>query len=130
MSHFNLNITEIPVYNDGSFLLYKLKQANEVFPYEQIEKLYDEPFFYEELSLTDNILFENDKMQRKIVKKIRIPQDKEITSINVLKINNLFYQVFNIYHFKNKDGYLQSDITLQEYINPNIVEEKLWLKKN
>ena len=125
MSHFNLNITEIPVYNDGAFLLYKLKQADEVFPYEQIEKLYDEPFFYEELSLTDNILFENDKMQRKIVKKIRIPQDKEITLINVLKINNLFYQVFNIYHFKNKDGYLQSDITLQEYINPNIVEEKL-----
>ena len=124
MSHFNLNITEIPVYNDGSFLLYKLKQADEVFPYEQIEKLYDEPFFYEELSLTDNILFENDKMKRKIVKKIRISQDKEITSINVLKINNLFYQVFNIYHFKNKDGYLQSDITLQEYINPNIVEEK------
>ena len=41
MSHFNLNITEIPVYNDGSFLLYKLKQADEVFPYEQIEKLYD-----------------------------------------------------------------------------------------
>lgn len=124
MSHFNLNITEIPVYNDGSFLLYKLKQADESFPYEQIEKLYDEPFFYEELSLTDNILFENDKMKRKIVKKIRIPQDKEITSINVLKINNLFYQVFNIYHFKNKDGYLQSDITLQEYINPNIMEEK------
>ena len=124
MSHFNLNITEIPVYNDGSFLLYKLKQADEVFPYEQIEKLYDEPFFYEELSLTDNILFENDKMKRKIVKKIRILQDKEITSINVLKINNLFYLVFNIYHFKNKDGYLQSDITLQEYINPNIVEEK------
>ena len=119
MSHFNLNITEIPVYNDGSFLLYKLKQADEVFPYEQIEKLYDGPFFYEELSLTDNILFENDKMKRKIVKKIRIPQDKEITSINVLKINNLFYQVFNIYHFKNKDGYLQSDITLQEYTNPN-----------
>lgn len=125
MSHFNLNITEIPVYNDGSFLLYKLKQADEVFPYERIEKIYDEPFYYEELSLTDNILFENDKMKRKIVKKIRIPQDKEITSINVLKINNLFYQVFNIYHFKNKDGYLQSDITLQEYINPNIMEEKL-----
>lgn len=125
MSHYKLNITEIPVYNDGFFLLYKIKQSNEVFPFEKIEKMYDEPFYYEELSLTDNILFENDKMKRKIVKKIRIPQDRDITSINILKINETFYQVFNIYHFKNKDGYLQSDIALQEYINPNILEEKL-----
>lgn len=125
MLHFNLNITEIPVYNDGSFLLYEIKQANETFPYEQIKKIYDEPFYYEELSLTDNIIFENDKMKRKITKKIRIPQDREITSINVVEINNNFYQVFNIYHFKNKDGYLQSDITLQEYNNPIVLEKKI-----
>lgn len=125
MSHFRLNITEIPIYNDGSFLLYEIDYKDNQFPREKIRKLYDEEFYYNELSLTDNILFENDERDRKIIHKIRIPQDKEITSKNVLKIDDDFYQVFNIFHFKNKDGYLESDITLQEYPSPIIVEEKV-----
>ncbi len=44
MSHFKLNITTIPNYNDGSFYLYKIKQDNSVFPYERIELLDSNPF--------------------------------------------------------------------------------------
>lgn len=121
MLNYKLNITEIPVYNDGSFLLYLIKQEDKTYPAEKIKLLYGEPFFYQELSLSDDIIFENDKRERKIKLKIRIPQDKDITSSNVLKINEEYHQVFNIYHFKNKDGYLQSDITLQEYPNPKFI---------
>lgn len=119
--NFKLNITEIPVYNDGSFLLYLIKQVPKTFPSEILVLLNDEPFFYQELSLNDDIVFANDKRERKIKLKIRIPQDKDITSINVLKINEEYYQVFNAYHFTNKEGYLQSDITLQEYPNPCVI---------
>lgn len=123
MSHFKLNITTIPNYNDGSFLLYKIRQVDESFPIEKIQLLYDKPFYYQELSLSDDIIFENDKRERKIKQKIRIAQDKSITSQNVLKIGNEYYQVFNSYHFRNSDGYLQSDITLQDYPSPEIWEE-------
>lgn len=123
MSNFKLSITSIPVYNDGSFKLFKIEQDDEAFPFERIKQLYPDDFFYEELSLTDDIAFENDKRDRKIKYKIRIAQDKSITSENVLKIDDEYYQVFNIYHFKNKDGYLQSDITLQEYPSPKIMED-------
>lgn len=124
MSHFKLNITTIPNYNDGSFLLYKIRQVDKSFPIEKIQLLYDKPFYYQELSLSDDIIFENDKRERKIRQKIRIAQDKSITSQNVLKIGNEYYQVFNIYHFRNSDGYLQSDITLQDYPSPEIWEEE------
>ncbi len=124
MSHFSLNITSIPVYNDGSFFLFEISHTDDSFPVEKIKQLYDKPFFYQELSLTDNVVFENDKRDKKIVLKIRIPQDRDITSKNVLKINDEYYQVFNVYHFKNKDGYLQSDITLQEYPNPEVLGDE------
>lgn len=112
----------MPVYNDGSFLLYQIEPIKETFPVEKIRLLYDDPFFYKELSLTDDIIFENDKREKKIKLKIRIPQDRDITSTNVLKINDEYFQVFNIYHFRNKDGYLESDITLQEYPSPQILQ--------
>lgn len=124
MSNFKLNITSIPVYNDGTFKLFKIVQDDKAFPFERIKQLYSDDFFFEELSLTDDIAFENDKRDRKIKYKIRIAQDKDITSENVLKIDNEYYQVFNIYHFKNKDGCLQSDITLQEYPSPKVMEVK------
>lgn len=124
MSHFNLNITSIPVYDDGSFFLFKILHTEDSFPIERIKQLYDAPFFYQELSLSDSIIFENDKRDKKIVLKIRISQDRDITSKNVLKIEDKYYQVFNIYHFKNKDGYLQSDITLQEYPNPLLLGDE------
>lgn len=124
MQHYKLNITNLPNYNDGSFLLFKITSANKTFPSEELEKIIDDEYFFEELSLSDSIMFENEKRTRKIKKKIRIAQSKNITSQNVLFIDDKYYKVFNIYHFKNKDGIFQSDITLEEYNNPVLKEIK------
>lgn len=105
MLNYKSNITEIPTYNDGSFLLYLIKHTDDTFPREKIKLVDSNDYFYEDLSLSDNIIFENETRDRKIVKKIRIEQEKSITPKNVLKIDDEFYQVFNIYHFKNKDGF-------------------------
>lgn len=117
-------VTSIPIYNDGSFFLFEIKHSKDKYPQEKLKEVYDEEIFYEELSLTDSIIFENEKRDRKIVSKIRIMQDRTINSNHVLKIGSNFYHVFNIYHFKNSDGFPQSDITLEEYPNPVMMEEK------
>lgn len=130
MLHYRLNITNLPNYNDGSFLLFKIIPSNETFPCEKIERVQEDEFFFEELSLSDSILFENEKRTKKIKRKIRISQDRDISSRNVLFIDDEYYKVFNIYHFKNKDGIPQSDITLEEYNNPVLVEAKRWQKRN
>ena len=122
MSHFKLNITEIPTYLDGKFELYKIIPQSDGYPYEKIKKENDNDYFYNELSLSDTIKFENEKRNKKIVFKIRIFQNKNINSQNVLKINGAYYKVFNIYHFKNSNGYYESDITLEEYNNPEVIE--------
>lgn len=122
MSNFKLDITEIPTYNDGIFFLFYIKHTDTPFPKEKIKSVNSSKYFYEELSLSDNIIFQNESRTKKIVKKIRIEQDKTISSKNVLKIDGEYYQVFNIYHFKNKEGFLQSDITLQEYPHPDLEE--------
>ena len=118
ISGFKGTVTSIPTYNDGSFLLFEIKHNENTFPQEFLKQKYDEEIFYDELSLSDNIIFENEKRDIKIVSKIRIMQDKNINSNSVLKIDGNFYHVFNIYHFKNSDGFPQSDITLEEYPNP------------
>ncbi len=125
IQHYKLNITNLPNYNDGSFLLFKIISSNTTFPYEKLEKVQDDDFFFEELSLSDSIMFENEKRTKKIKRKIRIPQDRDITSRNVLFIDDEYYKVFNIYHFKNKDGISQSDITLEEYNNPILEESRI-----
>ncbi len=122
MSHFNLGITEIPTYLDGKFKLYEIIQSEKGYPYEKLKKINDNDYFYNQLSLSDSIVFENKKRDKKIVLKIRIAQDRSINSQNVLEIQGNFYKVFNIYHFKNSDGYFESDITLEEYNNPEVIK--------
>lgn len=122
MLHYNLNITQIPTYLDGSFKLYEIVQEIYGYPKESIKRIDDADFYFKQLSLTDKIIFENEKRDRKIQMKIRIPQNKNITSQNVLYIDKNFYKVFNTYHFTNTDGYPESDITLETYENPEVIE--------
>jgi hypothetical protein len=78
--------------------------------------------WFQELSITDRLRFEAEERKKDLTMKIRIPQTKEITSLHVLKIGNEYHKVFNAYHFKNKDGFLQTDITLENYPNPKLEE--------
>lgn len=117
MLNYKSNITEIPTYLDGYFLLFKICQTNSTNPKEYLHPTKIKIWF-EELSITDKLKLELDTRNKKSSQKIRISQTKEIDSLCVLKIGNNYYKVYNVYHFKNKDGFLQSDILLEEYYNP------------
>ncbi len=128
MLTYKQNITSLPVYNDGHFRLFEIKQTNNTYP---IEYLHDtgKDIWFEELSISDRLRFDAEEREKKITYKLRIPQIKEINSLCVAKIGDRHHKVFNAYHFTNKDGYKQTDLTLEEY--PRVkLEEEVCQKKN
>lgn len=120
--NFKGNITEIPTYNDGLFQTFKISQTEDKFPIEVLSDVKKEIYF-EELSVTDSLKFDADSRDIKLTKKIRIPQTKEISSLHVLKIGEEYHKVYNAYHFTNKNGFKQTDITLIKYDNPRLEEK-------
>lgn len=114
MLTYKQNITNLPTFNDGKFKLFEIKQTNTTYP---VEYLHDtgKVVWFEELSISDRLKFEAEDRKKKITLKIRIPQTKEITSLHVVKIGDNYHKVFNAYHFTNKDGFKQTDLTLEEY---------------
>ena len=123
---FKPDITNLPTYNDGYFKLYQIKQREKectAYPIEYLVEFEDSKntginyneIWFEELSLTDRLKFDAEERKKKITYKIRIPQLKEIDSLCVVEIDGKYHKVFNAYHFTNKDGFKQSDITLEEY---------------
>ena len=115
--------TQLPVYNDGNFLIYEINQTKDVYPKEFLKLVKKENMWFKELSISNNLKFEAEQRNIKITMKIRIPQTKEIDSLTVLKIGNNYHKVYNAYHFTNSEGFKETDLTLVEYINA-IVEEK------
>ncbi len=122
MTNFKENISLLPTYEDGKFEIYEIKQTNEIYSQEYLKKVSNRSMWYKELSISDKLKFELEQRDKIITFKIRIPQTKEITSMNVLKIGNNFLKVFNAYHFTNSDGFKETDITLEEY--PNVILEE------
>lgn len=121
MLNYKQTITNIPNYNDGFFQLYKINQSDNQFPEEYLTNL-DIEIWFESISITDKLKYDLSQRNQNIYIKIRIAQVKEIGSLNVVKIGDTFYKVYNAYHFTNKDGYPQSDLTLEEYPNPKVVD--------
>lgn len=126
MEIFKPSITTLPTYNDGYFKLYQIKQKEmkgTAYPIEYLVEFQDKKetgtnyneIWYEELSLTDKLKFEAEERKKKITYKIRIPQLKEIDSLCVVEIDGKYHKIFNAYHFTNKDGFKQTDLTLEEY---------------
>lgn len=117
------NITSIPTYNDGKFKLYKIMQKDGTYPDEYIKEVAKKPMWFKELSISDKLKFDAEQREKNLTMKIRIPQTKEITSLNVLKIGKEYHKVYNAYHFTNSEGFKETDLTLEEY--PNVkLEEK------
>ena len=114
--------TTIPTYNDGCFKLFERKQKNTTYPEEYIKQVTDKPIWFKELSVSDRLRFEAEQRDKKLTMKIRIPQTKQITSMNVLKIGKEYHKVYNAYHFINDQGYKETDLTLEEY--PNVILEE------
>ena len=123
MQNYKMNtITNIPTYLDGKFRIFEIKQTKDV---NHTEYLHDteKDIWFEELSITDKLKFEAEERQKKIAYNLRIPQMKEINSLNVAKIRDKYYKIFNAYHFVNKDGFKQTDLTLEEYPRAKMEED-------
>lgn len=111
------------MYNDGYFKLFQIKQTQTTYPVEYLHAVDMPDIWFEELSLTDKLKFDAEERKKKITCKIRIPQMKEIDSLCVVKINDNYHKVFNAFHFTNKDGFKQTDLTLEEYHRVKLEEE-------
>lgn len=122
MLTYKQNITSLPTYNDGKLKLFAIKQTQNTYSVEYLKNMKKEVWF-EELSISDKLRFESEERKRKLSLKIRIPQMKEITSLNVVKIGNEYHKVFNAYHFTNNDGFKQTDLTLEEYPRVKLEED-------
>lgn len=122
--NYKENITSIPTYNDGKFKLYKVMQKGGTYPEEYIKEVSNKSMWFKELSISDKLKFEAEQREKKITMKIRIPQTKEITSMNVLKIGKEYHKVYNAYHFTNNEGFKESDLTLEEYPNAKLEEKE------
>ena len=114
MLNYKQSITNLPTYNDGKFRLFEIHQTKTTYP---VEYLHDtgKDIWFEELSISDRLRFDAEERKKKITYKLRIPQTKEINSLCVVKISDEYHKVFNAYHFTNKDGFKQTDLTLEEY---------------
>lgn len=128
MQGYKQNITNPPMYNDGLFRLFEIKQTKDTYSEEYLHDTgYD--IWFEELSISDRLKFEAEEREKKITYKLRIPQTKQINSLCVVKIGDEYHKVYNVYHFTNKDGFKQTDLTLETY--PRVkLEVDLWQKKN
>ncbi len=124
MLNYKSNITEIPNYLDGKAYVYEIIQNdNDLKPIDKLKNT-NNYLYYNEISVSDKLKFEAEERQIYDLCKIRVRQNKNLNSLNVLKINDKYYSVYNIYHFTNSEGYKESDITLTEYKNELIFEEK------
>lgn len=123
MLTYKQSITNLPTYDDGYFRIYEICQNDDTFHKEYLKDT-KRTMWFEEISISDSLRFETENRKKKLTLKIRIPQMKQLSSLHVLKIGKEYHKVFNAYHFTNKDGFKQTDLTLEEYPRA-ILEEDL-----
>lgn len=123
MLTYKQNITNLPIYNDGYFKLFEIKQTNDKFAVDYLHNTGKPDIWFEELSISDKLRFDAEEREKKITYKLRIPQMKEIDSLCVVKIGDKYHKVFNAYHFTNRDGFKQTDLTLEKYSRVKLEEE-------
>ena len=123
MLTYKQSITSLPVYNDGYFKLFEIKQTDDKFAMDYLHDAGKQDIWFEELSISDRLRFDAEERKKKITYKLRIPQMKEINSLCVVKIGDKYHKVFNVYHFTNKYGFKQTDLTLEEYPRVKLEED-------
>lgn len=105
---------QLPRYLDGFAKVFKLESTNENFPVYEPNDL-NIQLSFELLSISDVRRMEFEARGKRITMKIRIPQWREISVDHLLEIEGVKHKVFNAYHFKDKDGFPKTDITLEVY---------------
>ncbi len=114
--------TTMPVYNDGFALILTIDQTDENYPQDVLVNT-EKKIGFKMLSISDRLKFEFEQREKKISLKIRIPQSLEITSKTVLKLGSDYHKVYNAYHFTNKEGFPETDLTLEPYTDPLLKED-------
>lgn len=105
---------EIPVFNDGRFRLYTISETTDIYP-KEIPVPTDMYIWYQELSVGNRLKSDLKQQGIEVTTKLRIPQYKGISSNNVVEIDEQLYHVYNAYHFRDTDGVLKTDLTLEVY---------------
>lgn len=102
----------MPIYNDGLFKVFEIIEDDSVQANTSLQSK-DISMTYQELGISDRLRSDLDSHDIDIQLKIRVPYVKGfIDSMSVLKIDEHYYKVYNIYHFVDSNGFKQSDITL------------------
>ena len=83
MLTYKQSITSLPVYNDGCFKLFEIKQTDDKYAIEYLHDTGKPDIWFEELSISDRLKFDAEERKKKITYKLRIPQMKEINSLCV-----------------------------------------------
>ncbi|WP_159641655.1 hypothetical protein [Erysipelothrix anatis] len=109
--------TSIPSYTSGKIELYEENQTRGDYPLDYLKPLFV-AIWYNEISIGDKLKFEFETRSNHEVRKIRIQQIPNIDSRYVVKLNEVYYRIFNIFHGSDKNGFAISDITLTYYPNP------------
>lgn len=109
---------DMPTYVDGVFYLYKIVESNDVVNTIHLENINKRVWFCDR-GITDRLRSQLEANNVEVQRKIRIPQYKDIGSMNVLQIDDTFYKVYNAYHFTDTDGFKKTDITLVNWSDDN-----------
>lgn len=105
--------TQLPVYNDGIFHLYKIKSGDSSYQKKLIDMEMD--ICFRENGIGDSLKSELKQNDIQVTTKITIPQYRIIDPEYVVEIDGIFHRVYNAYHSTNKDGYKETTLTLEEY---------------
>lgn len=103
-----------PEYTDGKMELFFIQEEKlDDFPLEKIKKADMNPIWFREISLFDTKRAELNASGINVTIKIRIPKYKGINSKCVCLINGEQHEVYNVAQVVNKEGFPETEITLQ-----------------
>ena len=106
-----------PVYNSGCFELYDIVDVpdpdNPDFPDRMIKSRYLHPIGYRELAIYDRTRLTFEQAATEITMKIAIPRWKGIDSNCVCVIDGVQHKVFNCAQVISRQGYPETELTLE-----------------
>ena len=107
-----------PAYVDGQLFVYDIVQSTSVlnpdYPESSIRRRIDvEPIAYRELAIFDRTRLLFEQAGKHVTMKVAIPRCSLISSDNVVVIEGQQYKVFNAAIVQTKDGYDETELTLE-----------------
>ncbi len=111
---YNSNTTEIPIYDQGYFYLYKISQKGK-YPIDYIKKVRNDKFFFNYQSVGYKLKYDLKDRDIDVDTKIVLEECRVIDSTYVVCINDKFYHVLSAFHQINKKGFPETILTLEKY---------------